>query len=176
MRENIKGAIWSFSGLSIGLGVLGALSGVVQLFVDVNKSISVKWLLLVLWISISILLIFLKLVFDATNTQNHTNSYVNPFKFIPDKSIFIIKKNDLFLNNIIVGCYSIEDDIENLAFIGVVSLVQEKIIQIKIIKPLIKATDQATILKDLKKISIRPVIPYDAILTLNSATTEESNE
>lgn len=168
MLDRIKGVAFSLSGLSISLGVLGFLSGLVQLFVDVNSTISIKWLLLCLLLAISGVFILLKVIFDlhlAKDAQSNTES---PIRWIDNAKILVIRKNDHFVNQIIVGCYFVADEIERLAYVGVVHHVQEKVIQIRILRACLDATEMAKIPQSINQLLVRPVIPYSALDQLAS--------
>jgi len=82
MREKIAEATFSLNGLSLAVGALGFLSGVVQLFVDTNLQISIKWVLFVVWISLTLGMVFLKIVYDLHNEKRpapHSRSQLNTF-------------------------------------------------------------------------------------------------
>lgn len=66
MMNEIKDRIFSFSGVSICVGAVGFLSGIVTIFIDVYADISVKWLLLSILLSIIVMLLLLKTVYDLT--------------------------------------------------------------------------------------------------------------
>jgi hypothetical protein len=163
MLAEIKKHFFSFSGLSITLGVLGFLSGIVQLFIDVNAKISVKWLLLTWLILFSVCFILLKIIFNVLQSRRVITGQESPIKYLDREEILIIRKNESFLNNILVGCYMAEDGVEQLVLIGVVHHVQEKLIQIKVIRKLTGETPMLDIKSQLKNIIIRPVIPYSIL-------------
>jgi len=174
MFDEIRKNFFSLSGLSITLGVIGFLSGIVQLFIDINTEISIKWLLLTILVLSSICFILLKIAFDFSQSRRFGTSQESPIKFIPQDNMLIIRKNENFLNNILVGCYMAKEGVEQLILIGVVHHVQERLIQIKIIKDFIGESMVSIVISKLNNIIIRPVIPYSIIPYLNQQ--EEPNE
>jgi hypothetical protein len=174
MLNEIKNRVFSFSGLFITLGVLGFLSGVTGLFIDINKDLSVKWLLFTILISLSLLVILLKLIYDISIKKEDQKYYEVPISYIESDRIFVIKKNDNFINSIIVGGYLVSDQIENLAFIGVIHHVQDKVIQVRIIWPQKLSDANLPNKVNLPNFIIKPVIPTNALNLLG--IQEASNE
>jgi len=167
MIDEIRERLFSFTGVAISIGAIGFLSGIVTIFIDVNKAVSVKWLLLTILLSLILLTVLLRTIYDLSIKKVPHNYYENPIKYIEEESVFIIKRNENFLNTILVGCYMTKDEVDRLAYIGFVHLVQDKVIQIKIrhdygILPTVPCT-----VEDLKNIVIRPVIPISAFSQIN---------
>lgn len=168
MNEKIAKGIFSLSGASILIGVVGFMSGLVGLFIDVNSQQSIKWLLFVLLIGISLTLILLKVIYDLTQEIRPPPPYEHPIRYVPEEHVFIIRKNENFLNSIVVGCYALRDEVDRLAYLGVVHLVQDKVIQIKVmfdfsVLPKIPSTQE-----ELRNIVIRPVVPVTALQQFNN--------
>lgn len=163
MKDKITGEIFSLSGLSIAIGTVGFLSGIVGIFFDVNAQLSVKWLFLAILIFVSLSLILLKIIYDFSLEKKPPPTFERPISYIKEEQVFVIRRNENFLNNIIVGCYSQHNEIDRLAYIGVVHLVQETVIQIKIRSDCGVLTEIPTLQGDLKNIVIRPVVPITAL-------------
>lgn len=163
MREKIAQATFSLNGLSFLVGVLGFLSGLVQLFIDTNEQVSIKWMLFLVWIALTFGMVLLKLVYDLHNEKKPAPLFEIPIKYIQESQTIIIRRNDNFLNNIIVGCYFQRDEIDTLAFIGTVQIVQEKFIQIKIISNFIGQYTGPTSQDSLNRLVVKSVIPFDAL-------------
>lgn len=167
MKEKIAKSLFSLSGASIMIGVVGFLSGIVTIFVNVNEQLSVKWLLFVLLIGSSLILILLKVIYDLSQETRPPPPYEHPIRYVVEEQVFVIRRNENFLNNIVVGCYSQTNEIDRLAYLGVVHLVQDKVIQIKIqtdysVLPEIPSTQE-----ELRNIVIRPVVPVTALQQLS---------
>lgn len=147
------------------------MSGFVQLFVDTAAQLSVKWLLLTMWLALTLLLIALKIIYDLGHEKHPAPPYEVPIKYLAEKQIFLIRRNDNFLNNIIVGCYLQRDEVDTLACVGVVHIVQEKFIQIKLIGQPSGDIAPSMTPEALARFVVRPVVPFDA---LNQFTSIEA--
>lgn|SRR5690554_5594582 len=174
MNKKIISAVFSLSGASIAIGCLGFIAGIVTIFVDVNAEISVKWLLLIILVLSSLIIILLKVIHDLSYQVIPPPNFEVPIRYVSDEQVFVIRRNENFINNIVVGCYVRKDDIDRLAYLGVVHLVQDKVIQIrvradfKILEAIPESSDE------LKNISVRPVVPITAMQQL--ANVENSND
>ncbi|MFP3852497.1 hypothetical protein [Pseudomonas sp. W5-01] len=164
MLQKIGKAVFSFSGTSLFIAVIGVMSSFVGLFVDVSGALSVKWLLFTITVAAYAIVILLKIAHDAVEQGRPPPAFENPIKYLKDGRIFVIRKNDHFLANIVVGCYSQQDGIDRLAYLGVVDLVQPKIIQIKIEVDLGVLRTVPVGPDELKMLEIRPVVPFSALL------------
>ena len=174
MKDRILSGIFSLSGASLMIAVAGFLSAIVTMFIDVADKVPIRLLLFTIFLFTSLVLILLKSIFDLTNEKKPAAPFEHPIKFIPDERLFIIRRNENFLNNIIVGCYSHQDDIDRLAYIAVVHLVQDKVIQIKIHSDLGLLTTIPSTSSELQTLIIRPVVPVTALQLYTSQ--ENSNE
>jgi hypothetical protein len=165
MKNRLFSGIWSLSGASLFIGVTGFISAIVSMFIDVNEQISVKWLILTFLISFSLILILLKVIFDLSNEKNPAPPFENPIMYAKDEQVFVIKRNDNFLNSILVGCYyqKNENELDRLAYLAAVHIVQDKVIQIKILVDLEVIETIPTSFDELKTIFVRPVIPVTAL-------------
>lgn len=174
MASRIVSGIFSFSGASVMIGVAGFLSALVGMFIDVSAQVSVKWLLFVIWVFSTLALIMLKVIYDVANEVKPTPPFESPIKYIQEDQIFVIRRNENFLNQIVVGCYLQRDDVERLAYIGVVHIVQDKVIQIKIRVDMKMLKEIPSSIDELKSIVVRPVVPVTALQQFSGA--ESSNE
>lgn len=171
MNDRIRLALFSLSGLSLALGALGFLSGVVQLFIDTSAAVSVKWLLFVLWMSVSALLVALKIIHDLSYEKQPPAVFEIPIKYLSESKILVIRRNENFSNSIIVGCYVRQDDIDTLAGVGVVHIVQDRVIQIKL-HSMTNGLDLESP-DALTRLVIRPVVPIDALNQFTAAGTSD---
>jgi len=168
MKDRILNLIFSLSGASVAIGVVGFMSGIVSIFIDVNSLVSIKWLLLIILLTASLILILLKVVYDLSQFTIPPSPFETPIKYVADEQVFVIKRNENFLNHIVVGCYIQQDEIDRVAYLGVVHLVQDKVIQIKVrtdfqILPKIPETTD-----ELSRLVIRPVVPVSALEQFNN--------
>lgn len=169
MKERLGHAIFSTSGASLMVGVTGFLSAIVTMFVATSVQVSVKWLLAAVWIFLTLVIILLKLVFDLSNEKRPPPPYEIPIQYIQDEQILIIRRNENFANQVVVGCYSNVDGVERLMFLGAVLHVQDNVIQIKVWPKATSSENQPIKMPGLSSIIVRPVIPTSAFQTLASA-------
>lgn len=172
MNQTITKGIFSLSGASILVGVVGFMSGLSTLFIDVGNQISIKWLLFTLLVGISLTLMLLKVIYDLSREIKPPLPYEHPIRYVPEEQVFIIRRNENFPNNTMIACYALRDEVDRLAYLGVVHIVQDKLIQIKIlydysILPKIPSTQE-----ELKNIVIRPVVPLTALQQFNILENE----
>jgi hypothetical protein len=163
MRKQILEAVFSLNGASFAIGATGFLSGLVTMFVNVSEQISVKWLLLAILLSLCWTLALLKIIYDQAAESKPSPPFENPIKYVTDEQVFVIRRNDNFINNILVGCYSQRDGIDRLAYLAVVHVYQEKLIQIKLLEDFQVLPSVPTTADELKMIEIRPVVPFTAL-------------
>lgn len=173
MYAKIANGIFSLSGASIFIGVIGFVSGLVGLFIDVNSQLSIKWILLILLLGSSLTLILLKVIYDLSQEKKPPPAYEHPIGYVLEEQVFIIRKNENFLNSIVVGCYTQRNEVDRLAYLGFVHLVQEKVIQIKIARNYSVLDAIPSTQEELKNIVIRPVVPVTALQQFN--TMENTN-
>lgn len=173
MNEKILKGIFSLSGASITIGLVGFMSGLVGLFVDVNALMSIKWLLFALLLETSLILILLKVIYDLAQETRPPPPFEHPIRYMAEENVFIIKKNENFHNSIVVGCYAQMDEVDRLAYLGVVHHVQDKVIQIRIVWDYSVLTKIPSTQEELKNIFIRSVVPVIALQQFN--TMENAN-
>lgn len=163
MNDRINQAIFSLTGISLTVGAAGFLSALVTMFVNTSEQVSVKWILFLLWLFLTIVIILLKLLFDIAAEKKISPPYEIPIRYMPNDQILLIRRNEHFGNQIVVGCYSNVHDVERLLALGAVHHVQEQFIQIKLLpatSPDETGVGQDT---DLKTILVRPVVPLSAL-------------
>lgn len=139
------------------------MSGIVTIFLNVNEQLSIKWLLFCVLIAVSLILILLKVIYDLSQENKPPPPFEHPIRYVPEEQVFVIRRNEYFINSIVVGCYAQRDEIDRLAYIGVVHLVQDKVIQIKVHTDYKILGNIPTSQEELKNIVIRPVVPITAL-------------
>lgn len=159
----MKDKILTFSSISIIIGVIGFSSSIVTMFVDVNSTISIKWLIFCAVSFLSIAIIMGKIIYDFNYCEVRQSAFEIPFKYVSTEGIFLIRKNEIFMHNIIVGCYTRQDEIDRLAYLGVVQLIQDRMIQIRIIRDFELFNEIVDSADFLKRIMIRSVIPFNEL-------------
>ena len=127
------------------------------------------------------MVIFLKVIFDTVNEVSalkkaqlienlKLQSFEIPIKFISETGIFIIRKNEHFVNQIFVSGYLLNDEVENFAFLGTVYHIQDKFIQIKMIRPNPDFEINSLVLKSVIIRSVLPIASFPELLN-NGETT-----
>lgn len=171
MKNVITTELFSLTAASIAIGVAGFVSALVGMFIDVNAVVSTKWLVFIVWIATTVLVVLLKIIHDLLVIDKPPLPFENPIQFIQDEKIFVIRKNQNFINSIVVGCYARRDEIDRLAYLAAVHLVQDTVIQIKIIKDMGLLNSFPKFKEDFKNIEIRAVVPLDALESFNTEVT-----
>lgn len=164
--ESIKGSIFSLNGTALFVAVIGVLSSVVTIFVDTDTEISVRWLLFSVTVGAYAVVILLKVCYDALEKGRPLPPFETPIRFVPDGQIFVIRKNENFLSNILVGCYSQVEGLDRLAYVGVVEHIQSNLIQVKIQVDLNVMKSIPITAEELKMLEIRPVVPFTVLQQL----------
>ena len=163
MRDRIGKAVFSLTGISLAVGAAGFLSALVTMFINTSDQVSIKWILFILWLFLTVAIILLKLVFDLSSEKKISAPYETPIRYLPSDNILLIRRNEHFGNQIVVGCYSNIDDVERLLSLGAVHHVQEKYIQIKLLPATSPDETGVGSNTDIKTILVRPVVPLSAI-------------
>ena len=172
MKEKILNSLFSLSGMSIAIGCVGFLSGIVTMFVNVGDQVSVKWLLFSVMLSGVFIFILLKVIYDLTTETKPPPPFEVPIKYVEKEQIFVIRKNENFVSNILLGCYAQIDEIDRLAYLAVVHIIQDKLIQVKVRADFGVFDKIPSSQEELTKIAIRSVVPISAIDQLSSQEKE----
>lgn len=175
MKGNVRDQIFSLSSIAIAVGVAGFTSALVTMFINTMQTTSIKWIIFLSWVFVTILVILIKVINDQSKIYMHPQSSVSekPIRYMPDKGLILIRKNDFFLNNTMVGCYCIDGEFETIAFVAMVSHVQDKFMQIKIISDLCGESETALLSKHgIECMIIRPNIPYETLSVIGEHPDE----
>ncbi|BCS42739.1 MULTISPECIES: hypothetical protein [Pseudomonas syringae group] len=168
MLREVKKAVFSWNGTATAVAVLGFLSSIVTNFIDTTLDVSIRWLIFITTLTLYAIIILLKVTYDAIERGRPSPPFENPIKYSSEHGVFVIRRNEHFLTNILVACYSQHDGLERLAYIGVVEHVQTTLIQIRIQLDLQILTTIPVGPDELKMLEIRPVIPFAALQKLTS--------
>lgn len=168
MRERITSAVFSLTGISIAIGVIGFVASIATLFIDVDRTVSIKWLILLSLIFLWTCAILLKVIHDLSSESHPPPNSEVPVRFVEEEGIFVIRRNPNFVNSIVVGCYLQDNEIEKLVYIATVYHVQDNVIQIKIHSDLGIITESPSTSRILRRVLIRPVVPVAALQQFES--------
>lgn len=118
----------------IAIATLGFLSSITTLFIDINAKVSIKWLLFVVWLFLTILVIILRSTFDLY-VKRERDEKIRIIKIITNDNAYILEsKKDLPINSLL-SVYKNYDGYEKLCGICLVENIQEnKLIAAKLIK------------------------------------------
>lgn len=134
IKEKLEN-ILSLNGISILIGIVGGLFGIISIFVDWNVQLSIKWFA-ALWIIYSfVLVISIKLTYDVYKShyqKNLQNSKVLQFSNI-DFLLLVENNNNLEISQR-VSLYFVKNNFQLLFANGYVQNVQDKFVQIKILE------------------------------------------
>lgn len=133
IKQKLKDTL-SLNGISILIGIVGGILGILSIFIDWNTQLSIKWFA-ALWITYSfILIISIKLVYDiylAHKLRFNTNN--KAIKYLSVDFLLLVQNNQNLEFSQSVSIYYLKDDFLLLMANGYVQNIQEKFVQIKII-------------------------------------------
>jgi len=160
---NLLKQIITERGLYILIAVVGFISSITTMFIDVNSQISVKWLLFLISISLSIFIIFLSLLNKVIWEKQITNK-IKIIKYYPDKGSIVLKTNqDIFINSLLT-IYINTDGYEELQILCYIENIQEnKLLLAKIIKVYAKDVSDDLIKNGI----VKTTLPFSIIGDLN---------
>ncbi len=149
------------------IGVLGILSGISGLFIDLNGTVSVRWLLMYLLITGTVIVVLLNLVASRPTVIEKPI----PFDEVPisvhDDNLLMIRRNPYLANLIVVAGYKSAGEYEQLAFVGTVEHIQERAVQVRV-----GSTYNGFVPSEhFRSVVVRPVLPREFMLELISAAT-----
>jgi len=118
--------------LPISIGVLGFLSAITTLFIDTNQSISVRWLIFLIFISLVLLTALIGIIIELFK-NNHEGYDLNQLKLIDMKQnagrgeVYLNKSNINFDYGDVVKVYYLDKDkIEKFIGLGVIGHIQKQ--------------------------------------------------
>lgn len=168
--KNLK-QIFNYS-FPIFVAVIGFSSSIVSLFIDLNMKVSIKWIIFLIVISLTLICALGKYIFELLKKQIKP-AMENPINCMRvneidnNEVIFLIRNNENFKYNIFVAGYGKRNQLDTLLFIGFVENAQEKMLQIRVniwIQEIDLFDSKGNVKQEiLSSIEIRPVIPKQAI-------------
>ena len=128
--------ILTFNGVSLIIGIIGSLASILTIFITQwNLEISIKWLVFVIFCSLSIILFLIKLVIyliEEIKMKRPNTSSILSYK--PDIQTLLVRNNDFLGHSAMVSIFYIDDSYEVNVGTGYVNNIQEKFTQIKILE------------------------------------------
>lgn len=150
---------WSRSGGAIMIGAIGVVASIVQLGINVDSIIPVKYVVPIIIIFLWCLVVCMCIIHDLTK-ESMGNARFVPFKKYND-NILLIKNTDHISVNTVVGIFHTDGVREKCIGIGHGLNKQETITQVKII-----SLESADLINDLNSLYISTSIPHEIIQTL----------
>lgn len=134
MVKEKLGEIFSLNGISILIGIVGGIVGLLSIFIDWNAKLSIKWFAL-LWIICSFMMLILgKLVFELYKSHSHYSTNPNKvIKYSATESLLLLEKTGNLEIMQSVSLSYIKNNFQLPLADGFVQNVQDKFVQVKII-------------------------------------------
>lgn len=125
----------TFNGVSLFIGIVGGIFGIVSIFIDWSAVVSVKWLVSLIVIFVFIVLILVKIINDAAVRLRGTNSSkFEVIKIINGGQLILINNHPTLLPNVIVSLYYIENGCEIYFGQAYISHIQDEFTQVRILE------------------------------------------
>jgi len=126
--------ILTFNGVSFTVGILGSIASILGIFINEwDTLISLKWLVLFLFIALTILLIAAKLIFDLNaELRLKRPNKAKAVRYIEANTILLVEKSEFLVHSAMVTIFYLDDDYEVEFGKGYVINIQDKFIQIQI--------------------------------------------
>ena len=166
MLDRLGKAVFSSNGISMLIAVIGVMSSIVGLFVNTGDTVSIKWLIFTVTLAGYLVVIFIKIAHDAASEARPPPAFEHPIRYVPEGQVFVIRRNEHFTLNTVVGCYSQKNGLDKLAYLGLVEHIQPKLIQVQILRDLKTLPYVPQGSDELKMLEIRPVVPFSALRQL----------
>ncbi|MCZ8196438.1 MAG: hypothetical protein O9267_02375 [Flavobacterium sp.] len=126
--------ILSLNGISILIGIVGGLFGIISIFIDWDTRLSIKWFAAVLILCSFISIILIKLTYDIY--KSHTQRIVKNskvFQFSRKDNLLLVENNNNLEFSQLVSIYYIKNNFQQLFANGYVQNIQEEFVQIKVL-------------------------------------------
>lgn len=152
--QNIFLKIITEKGLYILLAVIGLLSGLTTMFIDINTEISIKWLLFTISISLTILILFFSFL-NKIVWEKQIASVITIIKVIEEKNTLVLKTNQNISINSILTVYIDNDKFEDLYCACVIENIQANgLLSAKIIKMLSEKNHEVLLKRGIVKTTL----------------------
>jgi hypothetical protein len=116
----------------IFIAVIGFLSSLATLFIDVNDKISIKWILFETVVFMTLIAILIRTILILSQIKNISQN-TKVIKYKKDDNILILKSNIEIPMNSLVSIYHKDNGYEELYGVGFVENIQEnKLIALKV--------------------------------------------
>jgi hypothetical protein len=110
-------------GAYIAIAVVGFVSAVAGLFMNVNGTMSIKWLIGVVWLSLTIILILARAL-TASMDRHILGEEIRVIKYFPAKGVLLVRSNFDLPVNAVLSIFVTNEGYEELYALGLVENVQ----------------------------------------------------
>lgn len=133
--KDIIHKILTFNGVSLFIGIVGGIFGIVSIFIDWSAVVSVKWLVSLIVIFVFITLILVKIINDAAvRLRGNSSSKFEVINIINRGELILINNNSTLITNAIVSVYYIENGCEIDFGQAYISHIQDEFTQVRILE------------------------------------------
>lgn len=170
IKEKLK-KIFSFNGVSLLIGILGSLASIMTVFISKwDSQISLKWFVFTVFISLTIVIILTKLLFDfASEMKKEQQNSVKAVRYISEMKTLLVEKNKILGYYAMVSIFYLDENYEVELGKGFVKNIQEEFTQIQILefsdefirnyqKSLVKI--ESNEIRTLQKVIVKSYISY----------------
>lgn len=134
MIKNSLNKILSLNGISILIGIVGGVVGLLSIFVDWDWKISIKWLALLLIFSLFLILISLLLIHELyKRLEQRKNFKFKVLKFSPENNLMLVENSKNLEFSQTVSIYYNFNKFQIPLGLGFVENIHENFTQIKIV-------------------------------------------
>ncbi|MFR9534836.1 MAG: hypothetical protein SNG27_01680 [Rikenellaceae bacterium] len=170
--KDVISRVLSFNGISLLIGIIGGIFGVVSIFIDWTALVSIKWLIAAIVIFVFVVLILVKIINDAgAKLKTHSSGKFKVISIINNGEIVLTENSPLLPHNTMVSIYFIDNICEVFVGSAYVYHVQDEYTQIKIkmideefkegYKSVVKSLEKGDA-KTLKNIIVRNIVKIDS--------------
>ena len=135
LKEKLKN-LFSFNGISLLIGILGSLASILTMFISKwDSQISLKWIVFVIFISLTVVIILIKLLFDLVcEIKKEQINIVKAVRYIPENKTLLVEKNNILGYYAMVSIFYLDENYEVELGKGFVKNIQEKFSQIQVLE------------------------------------------
>ena len=90
--------------LYIFIAVIGFLSSITTMFIDINSTLSIKWFLMLIVIFLTLLLFSIRIIIGLLYIKK-IDIEIKPIKYLKDDQILMVKSNTALAMNSILSIY-----------------------------------------------------------------------
>lgn len=157
---DISKKITTEKGMYILIAVVGFISSIVTLFIDIKDSVSIRWLVLLVCLFLTISIILVRIIIEIAQSKRIIDS-IKIVRYYNNRDLFLVKANFPVPFNSLLSIYIQMDGYEELYGIGYVENVQENdLLSVKVVKKFTEIQENQDF---LKQTIIKTSLPYNRL-------------